>query len=180
MPNTKPSRTVRDLMIPLADYPHLPASATLKDTIALIRKGFEAIEQFGFRRALVLEEGRTLKGTISILDLLQGLEPTLLRVDPSRIYQGFLAEGGPALELFWDRVFAKGLGEEALKSVGAVARPVGATVRPDDRLSRALRLMLIENAPILPIVEEGRVLGVIRLVDIFNEVATLVLEGKKE
>lgn len=180
MPHRMPPKTVKDLMIPLARYPHLPASATLKETIALIRKGFEAMEQFGFRRALVLEEGRTLIGTISILDLLQGLEPTLLRADPSRIYQGFLAEEGPALELFWDRAFAEGLGEETLKSVGAIARPVGVTVKPDDRLSRALRHMLTENALVLPVVEEGRVLGVIRLVDIFNEVATLVLEGKNE
>ncbi len=177
MKRRSPPRTVDALMIPLSRYPHIPATATLKEAIALIRSGFDVTEQFGFRRALVLGEGHTLKGIISITGLLRGLEPQLLRATPGRSFQGFVGDEGTALELFWDQVFAGGLREQALKLVGSVVRPIRATVRPGDRLSRALRLMLEEDAPILPVVEGDRVLGVIRLVDIFNEVATLVLEG---
>ena len=50
------------------------------------------------------------------------------------------------------------------------------TVRPDDRLERAARLMLEHGISGLPVVEEGRVVGLITESDVF-EAFTRIMEG---
>jgi CBS domain-containing protein len=170
--------TVQALMVPLARYPSLPASATLQEAIVALRRGLEMSDLSGFRRALVLDEHHALVGTISMLTLLRGLEPRTLLAGPGAAYQGYApspqAEAGKAVELFWERVLAQGFGEEYRKTVGAVAQRVTVTVAPDAPIARALCLMLAHDVVMLPVVERGKVLGVARLVDIFDRVAGLI------
>ena len=170
--------TVQALMVPLARYPSLPASATLQEAIVALRRGLEMSDLSGFRRALVLDEHHALVGTISMLTLLRGLEPRTLLAGPGAAYQGYAAqppvEEGKAVELFWERVLAQGSGEEHLKRVGEVAQRVTVTVAPDASIARALCLMLAHDVVMLPAVERGKVLGVARLVDIFDRVAGLI------
>lgn len=174
--------TVASLMIPLARYPHLRADATLREGILLIHKGMEKPELSGFRRALVLGDDNLLVGVISMSTLLRGLEPDVLRTEPAGSYQGYVSQPGPessmAVQLFWEKVFAQGFGDEPRRPVGEVARPVTLTLAPEDKLARALHLMLTERQLMIPVVRDHRVLGVVRMVDIFELLVARVRAAK--
>ena len=45
------------------------------------------------------------------------------------------------------------------------------TVSPEDQFAKCIYLMLVQNELIIPVVENDRVIGVIRLVDIFELIA---------
>lgn len=170
--------TVASLMIPLARYPHLRAEDTIREGIVLIHKGMEKPELSGFRRALVLGDDNVLVGVISMSTLLLGLEPDVLRTEPAGSYQGYVSTPGPessmAVQLFWEKVFAQGFGDEPGRPVGEVARPVTVTLAPEDKLARALHLMLTEKQLMIPVVQDNKVLGVARMVEIFEKVVARV------
>lgn len=171
--------TVKAVMVSLALYPDLPASATVGEAIALLRGGTEPSQYGGFRHVLVLDERGRPIGTASMLTLLRGLEPETLRAVPDAAFQGFATpfqgDAGMAVELFWEKVLAEGLkGEYHRKPLAQVAESITVTVTPDTTLARALCLMLANDLVVLPVVEQGKVHGVVRLVDLFNRIAELI------
>lgn len=182
--NTEPQQdTVASLMIPLERYPHLRAEAPLREAIFLIHQGMAKPELSGFRRALVLGQDNVLVGFISMPVLLRGLEPDLLLTKPGGSFEGYVsqpgAESSMAVELFWERVFTQGFGQEPEQPVGEVAQAITATVAPEDKLARALRLMLTEKQLVLPVVKNSRVLGVVRMIEIYERVVKSLGKNKK-
>lgn len=168
--------TVAALMIPIARYPHLRTEATIREAIHHIHAGLAQPELSGFRRALVLGHNNVLVGIINMPILLRGLEPHVLRTAPGGPYTGYAAQPEPghamAVQVFWEKIFAQGFGNEPDQPVGDVAQPVSVTVTPDDKLARALHLMLTEKQMVLPVVKDSQVLGVIRMIEIFERVVT--------
>jgi CBS domain-containing protein len=169
---------VASLMIPLVRYPHLRAEATLREAILLIHQGIAKPELSGFRRALVLGKDNVLVGFINMPVLLLGLEPDILRTKPGGSYEGYVSQPGPesgmAVQVFWERVFTRGFGHEPERPVGEVAQPITVTVTPQDKLARALHLMLTERMLMLPVVENNRVLGVVRMIEIYERVVASI------
>lgn len=170
-------------MIPLDQYPVVSASTPLGEAIAAIRKGMEKPALSGFRRVLVVDEAGRLVGTADMSELLRGLEPGILHATPDGVAQGFATPFGGepdvALELFWDRTLGDGIARVPATPVAQVARPVTITVAPGDSLGRALHRMLQHDREMLPVVTDGKVLGVIRLVDILDRVAALIGAAKE-
>lgn len=174
---------VNEVMVALEHYPHVLATTTLREAIALIRKGMEKIELSGFRQALVLDERQALVGMITVHALLRGLQPKTLLAAPHEVAPGYAAAASPtdvALEVFWDKAFTTGFHhDEPDKPVGAVAAPVPTVVGPGDSVSRALSLMLSHNVAVLPVVEAGKVVGVVRIWELFDRVARITKKEKK-
>ena len=169
---------VAAFMIPLDQYPHVSASPPRGEAITAIRNGMEKPVLAGFRRVLIVDGTGHLVGTVAMSEVLRGLEPNILRATSEGVAQGFATpfsgESDVALELFWDRIFGDGFSHAPTNTVAEFARPITVTVGPADPLARALHRMLQHEREILPVVEDGRVLGVIRLVDIFDRIATLI------
>jgi CBS domain-containing protein len=183
MNDETPQDTVASLMIPLERYPHLRAEAPLREAIRLIYQGLAKPELSGFRRALVLGKDNVLVGIINMPVLLRGLEPELLRTEPGGAFKGYASRPGPesgmAVQVFWERVFTQGFGPEPERPVGEVAKPISVTVAPGDKLARALHLMLTEKLLVLPVIKDNRVLGVVRLIEIFGRVVASLEKDKK-
>ena len=53
--------------------------------------------------------------------------------------------------------------------------PIKATTDINDSLAKALFLMVREGVSRMPVMQEGRVAGIIRLSDLFHEVSSFVL-----
>ena len=53
--------------------------------------------------------------------------------------------------------------------------PFKVTVATNDSLAKALALMLQENVERIPVLEEKKVAGLIRLADVFNEISKTLL-----
>ena len=64
-------KKVMDLVIPLADYPHMPYWGTMKEAIVQLNVAYGA----GHHTILVFDEAYKLVGMLLEQDILQGLEP---------------------------------------------------------------------------------------------------------
>ena len=174
------SRLVREVMIPLERYPSVRADDTLRQAVAIIEEAW--IEVDGRRSLprilLVLGTRGELVGILRRRDIMRGLEPRFL-VSQRMEYRNkmFDVAVDPNLsELPFDRA-VKAIREQAGRPVREVMLPVAATVDPDDHIMKAVYEMVSLNQSLIPVVREGRVLGVIRSVDVFHELAQLLKDG---
>jgi CBS domain-containing protein len=171
------SRRVGEIMIPLERYPSVRVDDALSRAVAIIEES--RIEVDGRRSLprvlLVLDELGELAGILRRRDIMRGLEPPFL-VSQSLEYRKKLFDVAvdPNLsELPFDRV-VRGIREQSGRAVREVMRPVTATIDPDDHLMKAVYEMVSLNQSLIPVVRMGRVLGVIRSVDVFHELAQLL------
>lgn len=160
-----------ELMVPISEYPHIGENAAIKDAFSILRKNFE--EGMGYRSVLVLNEKEQLKGVIGLSDLIRAVEPGFLKVK-SVTYQGVSPEY-PALTVIWQEMFSEKCREEAGKPVKEVMTPVHAAVTLEDSIAKVAYLLIMTKSRILPVLDKEKVIGVVRLVDVFNEIADVVL-----
>ena len=73
-------KKVKDLMIPLEDYPHIPYWFTLRQAMAIVREAAVKFEgAFEPRAVLVFDEKYQLMGILTLRDMIKGLEPKFLQ-----------------------------------------------------------------------------------------------------
>ena len=156
-------KIVKDLMIPLEDYPHIPYWFTLNQAVIIVREAAIKYEgSFEPRAVLVFDEKYHLLGILTLKDIVRGLEGDIL--------------GGPeAATLSWKELVGEELQRQAQKQVSEVMSPFKVTVASSDSLVKALALMLQENVERIPVLEDNKVMGLIRLADLFKEISGALL-----
>lgn len=172
------TRTAAEIMIPLEQYPHIPYWFTLRQAVAEMEKS--ELESHGRRslpRALlVFDEKYQLLGIVRRRDILAGLEPKFLRTMPmQQRKQLFDVEVDPELLEMTSGKMTKALKDQAETQVSEVMQQVGATVEVNDRLPKIVYKMLRIDLNLLPVMQEHKVVGVVRSVDVFREVANIIL-----
>ena len=65
--------------------------------------------------------------------------------------------------------------ERAERPVGEVMQPIKVTVQHDDHLMTIIAAMVDNDLSMIPVLEDGSVVGVVRSVDVLDEVSKLVL-----
>ncbi|PIS38265.1 MAG: CBS domain-containing protein [Nitrospirae bacterium CG08_land_8_20_14_0_20_52_24] len=166
MPNNK---AVKDLMIDVFDYPHIPYWFTIRQAIGVIRKSMiEAEKCFNPLAILVFDEKYNLMGTLSLKDILRGLEPTFLSASTKA--QGY-AESEETLAIVWDSLFAEGSKTLAEKPVSDIMVPIRGYVGPEDPVTKAAYLMIHQDSMLLPVIENKKIVGIIRIKEVFEEIA---------
>jgi CBS domain-containing protein len=166
MPNSK---KVKDLMIPLEDYPHIPYWFTLRQAMAIVREAAVKFEgAFEPRAVLVFDEKYQLMGMLTLRDIIKGLEPRFL-------HETNLVKMDPNLTILLGDLFGPGLREASQKPVSEVMSPIKVTTNGEDDIARALFLMIKEDVGLMPVVQDQRVAGMIRLSDLFKEISDMVL-----
>lgn len=156
---------VKDLMIPLEDYPHIPSWFTLRQAMAIIREAAIKFEgAFEPRAMLVFDDKYQLMGILTIRDITTGLEPRLLQ-ETSLVIEPKLT---PAMQ------------EHSQRPVSEVMSPIKATVDSNAPIFEPLHLMIKENVGLMPVIQAGKVAGMIRFSDLFNEMAKMVLADQTE
>jgi CBS-domain-containing membrane protein len=110
---------------------------------------------------------------------MRGLEPDYLRqesLDATVSY--FLGEYEADLSALTHGLtrsqVLEGLRKQGDRSVADVVRPIAVTLRPQDPMLKAVYEMVSHNLSLIPIVEAGQVLGVVRSVDVLHELAGLL------
>ncbi|MBU1691961.1 MAG: CBS domain-containing protein [Gammaproteobacteria bacterium] len=168
---------VQDLLIPLVEYPHIREDSSLRDAFVAIEQGLTTGKRF--RHVLVLDDKDNLVGLMGMRDILRGIFPDYLRATlpgQSRDETTSLPQY-PALALLWQDSFHTQSREAASKPVKPHMAPVTVTVSPSDPVTKAAYLMVFTDSSMLPVVENHSVVGVIRMVDVFNEASKVVLHG---
>lgn len=161
---------VREVMIPLKKYPHIPQWFTLRQAVAIVRESaFECAGAFEPRTVLVFNEKHQLVGILTLRDLLKGLEPGFLR-------ERELIKTDPLIKIVEGELLGPGMRAQAEKPVSEVMSPVKVSIKADDSLVRAIFLMVNENVGMMPVLEGDQVVGMVRLTDLFLQVSQAILE----
>jgi CBS domain-containing protein len=163
------AKKVKELMIHLEDYPHIPYWFTLRQAMAIVREAAIKFEgTFEPRAVLVFDEKYQLMGILTLRDIIRGLEPRFLK-------ETELIKMDPSLTVLMGDLFGPGMKEQSQKPVSEVMSPIKVTVDANDPIVKALYLMIKENVGLMPVMDAKKVAGMIRLSDLFNEISKAVL-----
>jgi len=172
--NQKP---IHEIMVPLEEYPCIAETHTLRQAIAEMTRIQILRKQATLARvALVFDAGfRELRGMLRRRDIMRGLEPRFLS-SGSLEYERklFDVEIDPNLaELPYDKITAR-MRQRANLLVREFMIPIPATIEYDDHIMKAIYEMVDQNTSLLPVLKEGKIVGVVRSVDVLNEIASIV------
>jgi len=169
---------IHEIMVALEEYPCISEKHTLRQAMHEMTKAQILRKQQASlaRVALVFDEGfRELLGMLRRRDIMRGLEPRFL-LSGSMEYgrKPFDVEIDPNLaELSYDRIIAR-MRQGADRPVREFMIPIPATIDYEDHLMKAIYEMVDRNTSLLPVLREGRIVGVVRSVDVMNEIASVI------
>jgi Mg/Co/Ni transporter MgtE len=169
------SKVAKDVMIGIFEYPHVPYWFSIGQAIRIVKVSFISTKKYPDPMAvLVFDEKYNLMGTLTLKDILKGLEPRFMK--PSEKAQG-LKEDESALSLIWDTLFDKGSKELAEKPVSEIMVPAKYFVEPSDPLTKAAYLMLHHDLILLPVLEDKKkFVGLVRMIEVFDEISGAILK----
>lgn len=175
---------VSELMVPLSEYAKVPLSATLADAVgALIqaRKGFDP-SRYPHRAVLVVNEKDEVVGKISQANVLKALEPRYfdeLGIDGDmgihRLSNYFLKSMIDKYNLF-NEPFEEACKRASQLPIEKVMYSPRASdyIDKDDTLGLAIHRLILGCHQSLLVRDEGRVIGILRLTDIFDAAAAVM------
>ena len=166
---------VADLMIALEDYPHVPYWFTLRQATAIVREAAIKFEgTFEPRAVLVFDEKYQLLGILTLRDIIQGLVPKFSQ-GAGKLPAAFDLDS--AISSLEADLFGPRVKEASQTAVSEVMSPIKVTVGAGDSLAKALFLMIKEDVGRMPVMQEQKVVGIIRLSDLFREISNFVLSA---
>lgn len=167
------NRKVGDLKMDIFDYPHMPYWFTVKQAIGIMQKLMTESGTCLYPFAiLVFDEKYHLMGTVSMKDVLKGLEPKFL--SPTTRAQGY-KESTESLSIVWDTLISDKSKELAERPVADVMVRIEGQVSSDDPITKAAYLMISQNTMLLPVIDEEKIVGMIRMKEVFEELSRVVL-----
>jgi CBS domain-containing protein len=151
-------KTVRDIMVPISEYPVIGDTEPLHKAIKMLHDSFCLDDRnviLGHRSILVQNAAGELVGILTIRTMLSAID----------------AEIGPSWADFFIRPEPKGLD----MPVRNVMRPVWSVfLKPDDTVADAIHKMLRGKVNILPVMEKDRPVGVVRSIELFQVLGELL------
>jgi CBS domain containing-hemolysin-like protein len=172
-------KTVRDLMVPLAECPVVTTHDPLSKAVLRLSKEYlEPSAEVRHRTILVVDDNRQLVGILDFSTILESLIPGRVaelgeKLD-SILKQAAFAEAGlqgleDVTQDFTEKVL--NLAETRVKDVMLHIRD---TNQADENLLTAIRMKCRKKITVLPVYHEDKLVGVLRDVDLFLAVADVL------
>ena len=168
MPTTR--KIVKDLMVPLAEYSSVSEEATLLEAIQTLERAFASggdPTRPKDRAVLVQAQDGQVIGKLSLWDVLRGLEPRYEDRIEAIIDDYFL----------WTHAMFVNLAEKAkeIKARDLLQQLTqGEMIKEDAPLDLAVHQLVRDRLLSLLVVRNERVVGVLRLSDVFKAVLDMV------
>jgi len=175
-------KKVRDLMVPLSDYAVVPEDATLYDAVVALEDALKrrAGQRYAHRAVLVRSPAGEVVGKVSLMDIIRSLEPRYNQLPDSR-----LSRAGASASFVRSIMKSQGLWQEPLDDLARKAsrtkvRDVmytpaeGEYVEDDSSLDEGIHRLIAGKHQSLLVTRGGKVVGVLRLADVFAEVSALI------
>lgn len=170
---------VRDLMIPMAEYATVDEEATLYEAVTALEKAQMEFDstRYRHRAVLILDKAGSVVGKLSQLDVLRALEPKYMEME----------ESGSAKRYGLSKTFIKSLIETyqlwdsplsdicrkacTIKIAKYMRKPTeGEYVEEEASLDVAIHQLVIGQQQSLLVTRGGKIVGVLRLTDVFAAV----------
>ncbi|ABO50517.1 CBS domain containing protein [Desulforamulus reducens MI-1] len=147
-------------MVPIQDYATVFLENTLRDAMFVLKNTFYSGHMAGsqaHRSVLVFDNKKQLVGTLSFRDIITSLQ---------------MYCDGPQ---HWEGLFARICLNQAGKKVKDIMRPVEKErLQAEDSILDAIYMLTSKGLELVPVEENGNIIGMVRPVEIFKEVSELV------
>jgi CBS domain-containing protein len=150
MPHSIP---VAKLMIPPRGWPQMRAETDVRTAIKILRIVSEEQKlEHGHSTPLVMDENFQVLGFVHLTDLLKSVRHLCDKADEPCDLGG------------------------ATTPLRDLVTPFAASVEPQDSILKALDIMMDHGVSLVPVLEGGKLQGLIKLSDIFSTVASLLFD----
>lgn len=164
--NTKNS-TIQELIIPIDRYPHLNENQTLQEAIEsfiYFRAGQQ--EHLHYSLLFAVNDQNKLVGKLFLMDIMHGLAPRLLKSTKVDQFDGKEGEYSDLVFLYEESTFAE-CGGNRDKPIKPFLHAIDFSLPSDTHILKALVMMSNRNDFDVPVTENGDIIGVLRLEEIF-------------
>jgi CBS domain-containing protein len=175
--------TVKDVLVPVAEYATVSKEATLYDAVMALEKAQKEFDRsrYQHRAILVYDENRKIVGKVSQLDILRALEPKYEQIGVPRFSsfhpftQKFIKSLFQQFNL-WDKPLDAICSKAGQKKVEEFMSSLdeGECVEEETSLNEAIHQLVIGHHQSLLVVRDKEVIGILRLTDVFSEVTNMV------
>lgn len=176
---------VKDIMIPLAEYATVSQEATLVEAVLALKKAQESYRPGAYkhRAILVFNEKKRIVGKVSQLDVLKGMEPGYKKIgDFDKIsHLGFSKSFITSMMRTHD-LWQRPLDNICQRASQILVKDImytpqeGEYVDENASLDEAIHQLVIgHHQSLLATGAESRVVGVLRLTDVFLKVGEVIM-----
>lgn len=179
---------VRDLMVPLAEYATVSETATLHEAVLALEKAQEEFDhrRYRHRAILVLNNERQVVGKISQIDIIRALEPKYLEMTN---FDG-ITRFGFSQKFIISLMRQYGIWKDPLDNLCSKAATLqvkkfmqvpteGEIVAANALLEVALHQLVLGQHQSLLVTEDTKIVGILRLTDVFAAIARTIQESCK-
>jgi CBS domain-containing protein len=177
-------KRIKDIMVPIEEYDSVAAEEHLCDAVSILKRNYESIKAGPTKRfhntLLVIDAADEIIGLLSSYSLIRGLVPEEAKQpETGRAFHRVLTSRARDVakdvaefqtQFKWlHSSFVDLVKQEAHKKVKDIMSPIHPILSEDDTINRALYLMFKEEVRQPLVVREGRIVGVVNLMEILNE-----------
>lgn len=181
------TKSIRELMVPLSNYATVSQEATLFEAVSALREAQEAYDQskYPHRAILIFDDDNNVVGKVNLTTILKALEPKYgeMLSDDHPTHTGFSTEfQKKMLESFklWDGALDNVCAKAASLQIKTFMFEVkeGGQIGVNSSLELAIHQLVMGQLQSLVVTEENRVIGLLRLTDVFESVADTIMACK--
>lgn len=169
---TTPMPTVKEIVVPLEQFPHLKSEETVHEAVAqLFSHTANGSGKLLFDELMVINAEDQYIGRLTIQGILACFFPTLFDGQQKTIFAG-KSEKYTDLAILMEDSFQAECRRQGTLPVSLFMIPPHKSIKADMHPLHAAEIMMAENETCLPVVDDQALIGVVRLIDIFQVLAS--------
>ena len=163
--------TVKDLIIPLEQFPHVQSEAPVHEAVGLLFSHVHGNGRLQYDELLVISADNQYVGHLTVRGILTCYFPALFATGDKQIFAGKKEKFSDLAILMEDSFQGECKRQGGLPVRDYMAPPlksIKGTMHP----LHAAEIMMTENETCLPVVEDDGLIGLVRLIDLFRTLAS--------
>lgn len=159
-------KLVRDIMVDVFEYPHVPYWFTVRQVAGILKKSISGGNHLHPQMCLIFDEKYNLMGHIELRDILNGAGQAA-------------SAGKKGLKgTFSDNSASGPLATLAEQPSGSLMVPAKLFADPEDTVATAAEVMIENNLSFIPVLEnKKKLVGIIRSAEIFDYLSAAYLRA---
>lgn len=163
--------TVKELVVPLEIFPHMGSEDSVHEAVAqLFSHTANGSGKLMFDELIVINSESQYVGRLTIQGILTCFFPTLFASNQKKVFVG-KTEKFTDLAILLEDSFQTECRRQGALPASQFMDPPHKSIKADMHPLHAAEIMMEENQTCLPVVEDGSLIGVVRLIDIFRALA---------
>lgn len=162
-------KIVKDIMVPVSKYPTISAACNVKEALDVLRKAME-VGSHQANTSLYVMDGQTLVGVLGLREIIKSVDPIVFK---EGTYRGWTVSDEWKQPLYLRGLFTEKYSEISAQNIIEIMRPATQSLSLNDSLLKALHALLANGFEALPVVQDGRVTGMVGFMEIISEISAI-------